>query len=244
MNSEEEDVFIIVTERYSIKRGQLKTVGTRMGYPIRILIRLVVKINGQTKYSYFNCWRSYGHLTWVTGRSFVEESRSLLSLGFGDISQWSCGHFSLGSGEITQWSCGHFSLGSGDITQWSYGHFSLGSGDITQWSCGHFSLGSGDITQWSCGHFSLGSGDVTQWSCGHFSLGSGDITQCSCGHFLLGSGDITQWSCGIDKYLLINISTSERARINKFRNLKNLRIWKIQTNNFLLILLHFRMWIM
>ena len=214
MNSEEEDVFIIVTERYSIERGQLKTMGTRMGYPIRILIRLVVKINGQTKYSYFNCWRSYGHLTWVTGRSFVEESRSLLSLGFGDISQWSCGHFSLGSGEITQWSCGHFSLGSGDITQWS------------------------------CGHFSLGSGDVTQWSCGHFSLGSGDITQCSCGHFLLGSGDITQWSCGIDKYLLINISTSERARINKFRNLKNLRIWKIQRNNFLLILLHFRMWIM
>ena len=199
MNSEEEDVFIIVTERYSIERGQLKTMGTRMGYPIRILIRLVVKINGQTKYSYFNCWRSYGHLTWVTGRSFVEESRSLLSLGFGDISQWSCGHFSLGSGEITQWSCGHFSLGSGDITQWSYGHFSLGSGDITQWSCGHFSLGSGDITQ---------------------------------------------WSCGIDKYLLINISTSERARINKFRNLKNLRIWKIQRNNFLLILLHFRMWIM
>ena len=199
MNSEEEDVFIIVTERYSIERGQLKTMGTRMGYPIRILIRLVVKINGQTKYSYFNCWRSYGHLTWVTGRSFVEESRSLLSLGFGDISQWSCGHFSLGSGEITQWSCGHFSLGSGD---------------------------------------------VTQWSCGHFSLGSGDITQCSCGHFLLGSGDITQWSCGIDKYLLINISTSERARINKFRNLKNLRIWKIQRNNFLLILLHFRMWIM
>ena len=214
MNSEEEDVFIIVTERYSIERGQLKTMGTRMGYPIRILIRLVVKINGQTKYSYFNCWRSYGHLTWVTGRSFVEESRSLLSLGFGDISQWSCGHFSLGSGEITQWSCGHFSLGSGDITQWS------------------------------CGHFSLGSGDVTQWSCGHFSLGSGDITQCSCGHFLLGSGDITQWSCGIDKYLLINISTSERARINKLRNLKNLRIWKIQRNNFLLILLHFRMWIM
>ena len=199
MNSEEEDVFIIVTERYSIKRGQLKAMGTRMGYPIRILIRQIVKINGQTKYSYFNCWRSYGHLTWVTGRSFVEESRSLLSLSSGDISQWSCDHFSLGSGEITQWSCGHFSLGSVDITQ-----------------C-------------LCGHFSLGSGDITQWLCGHFSL-------CS--------GDITQWSCGIDKYLLINISTSERARINKFRNLKNLRIWKIQRNSFLLILLHFRMWVM
>ena len=56
-----------------------------MGVPDWDTLWVVVKINDQAKYSYLNFWRSHGHLTWVAGRPFGEESRCHFSLGSGDI---------------------------------------------------------------------------------------------------------------------------------------------------------------